>query len=219
MKRLLLATVALTAFGTVAALAADLPARMPTKAPAMIGGYNWTGFYLGVNAGGAWGSFDVAGANSDDLSGFAGGGQIGYNWQAPGSPIVFGIEADAQGSSQRRTVTVGALSASEKLPFFGTVRGRLGFAQDRWMIYATGGLSYQTVELNVTGPLGSASSDNTKAGYAVGGGVEWALWDRWTTKVEYLYLDSGNTGSTLFGTNFNGRITNNVVRAGLNYRF
>jgi outer membrane immunogenic protein len=219
MKRILLATVAMTALSTVGALAADLPARMPYKAAPMPVGYNWTGAYMGVNIGGAFGSFDLGGGSSN-MTGVTGGGQIGYNWQAAGSPWVWGLEADFNGSSQNRDFAVGpTTTASESLPFFGTVRGRLGFAWDRAMIYATGGLAYQNVKLSITDPAFSGSVSDTKTGYAVGGGVEWALWDRWTARVEYLYLDTGDTSVTTTGGNFGGRVTNNIVRTGLNYRF
>lgn len=218
MKRILLATVAITALSTAGALAADLPVRhMPVKAPVLVG-YNWTGAYMGVNIGGAFGNFDVPGSGSS-LSGVTGGGQIGYNWQAPGTQWVWGLEADFNGSSQERGFTVGTTSVNQRLPFFGTVRGRLGYAFDRAMIYATGGLAYQNVKLDVTDPAFAGSVSDTKTGYAVGGGAEWALWDRWTARVEYLYLDTGTTGVNTVGGTFSGRVTNNIIRTGLNYRF
>ncbi len=212
MKRLLIATTALTALAVTAAVAADLPAqRMPAKAPVMMPAYNWTGFYLGVNLGGAWTDTAIT-----DISGVIGGAQIGYNWQALGSPFVFGIEADFQGSSQSKTVTAGPVSASAKLPWFGTVRGRLGYAFDRVMVYATGGFAYQELEVSLTAPLIAASASQTGTGYTVGGGIEWAFWDRWSTKAEYLYVNT--SGITVLGVS-SGRVDNNVVRAGLNYRF
>jgi outer membrane immunogenic protein len=100
MKRTLLAIVATTALTSAGALAADLPARMPLKASLAYPAYNWTGAYAGVNIGGAFGRFN---GSSDNLAGVTGGGQIGYNWQASGSPWVFGLEADISGSSQSRT--------------------------------------------------------------------------------------------------------------------
>src|SRR5262249_47538302 len=95
-----------------AASAADLPARMVTKAPVLPPPppmYNWTGFYAGVNVGGSWGHQDTALVtaagtaltNSLDVNGVVGGAQVGYNWQGYGSPWVFGVEADIQGSGQR----------------------------------------------------------------------------------------------------------------------
>lgn len=217
MKRLLIATTALTALAASSALAADIPARMPAKAPVMLPVYNWTGFYLGVNLGGAWTDTDFG----SSVSGIIGGGQIGYNWQAIGSPFVFGIEADFQGSSQNKAASVfvpgvGSVTANADLPWFGTVRGRLGYAWDRVMIYATGGFAYQQVELSLAAPGFGLSSSNTSTGWTVGGGLEWAFFDRWSAKFEYLYLNT--EGVTVFGVT-TGRLENNVARAGVNYRF
>src|SRR3954451_20030995 len=86
MKKLLLAGVSVFSLGT-AASAADLAARPYTKAPALAPGYNWSGFYAGVMGGYAW-------ATNGNGSGGFGGGTLGYNWQAPGSQYVFGIEVD-----------------------------------------------------------------------------------------------------------------------------
>ncbi len=207
MKRLLIATTALTALAS-AAFAADIPARSYSKAPAMLPVYNWTGFYLGANLGGAW-TNDLTGTST---AGFIGGGQIGYNWQPLGSPLVIGIEADFQGSSQSETVTVAGVTANAKLPWFGTVRGRLGYAFDRVMIYGTGGFAFQHLEASATIPGLTVTGSDTGVGYAVGGGLEWAFMDRWSAKFEYLYI---NTDAGIFG----GRVDNNVARAGVNYRF
>ena len=91
MKRTLLATVAVAAFATTQAVAADLPAYAPpAKAPAYVAPmYNWTGPYFGINLGGAWGNSSNSGMSS--VGGFIYGAQIGYNWQAVGSPFVFGL--------------------------------------------------------------------------------------------------------------------------------
>lgn len=216
MKRLLIATTALTALAASSALAADIPARMPVKAPVIAPMFNWTGFYLGVNVGGAWTNTDI-GSNS---TGFIGGGQIGYNWQAIGSPWVLGIEADFQGSTQSKggvfVTALGPVTASVDLPWFATVRGRLGYSWDRVMIYATGGFAAQEVELNAGfGPIIGTNS-STKTGWTVGGGIEWAFWDRWSTKFEYLYINT--SGVSVLGLS-SGRIENNIARAGVNYRF
>lgn len=216
MKRLLIATSALTALVASTAFAADIPARMPAKAPVMMPAYNWTGFYLGVNIGGAWTDTDIG----SSVSGFIGGGQIGYNWQGIGSPWVLGLEADFQGSTQGESATVflpgGAVTADADLPWFGTVRGRLGYAWDRVMIYATGGFAFQEAKLSVTAPGVALSGSETSLGWTVGGGLEWAFFDRWSAKFEYLYLNTD--GVTVLGVT-TGRLGNNVARAGVNYRF
>jgi len=212
MKRILLAIVTVTALTSDSALAADLTARMPVKAGLVNAAYNWTGTYMGLNIGGAFGNFNGLSRNLTDVTG---GGQIGYSWQAGGSPWVFGLEADISGSGQSRTERVLAASTNESLPYFGTARGRLGYAFDRAMIYATGGLAYQNLKVDAMSPGFVVSSNSTNVGYAIGGGGEWALWDR----CEYVYLNTDNTGVTRPVANFAGRVANNVVRSGLNYHF
>jgi outer membrane immunogenic protein len=232
------------------AAAADLPARMYTKAPPVPLMYNWTGFYGGFNVGGSWGHQDVsfntpAGSlqNSNSLNGVIGGGQIGYNWQF-GSPWVFGLEADIQGSGQRSdgafaVPAVGGplalvipgtnLTYRDKLDWFGTVRGRIGYAigdQGRWLPYITGGLAYGHSELNGGGNVAATAvgftSSTTNVGWTIGAGLEWAFADKWSAKVEYLYMDLG-TGPTIPLTAVTsittGRMTDNIGRFGINYHF
>ncbi len=228
-----------------AASAADLPARMYTKAPpAPPPMFNWTGFYVGVNVGGSWGRQDVslitAGGtltNSNDVNGVIGGGQIGYNWQAPNSPWVFGLEADIQGSGQRATGSflIPAAAApgttvayEDRLDWFGTVRGRIGWAmgdQGRFMPYITGGFAYGEGNLNgnasVTGVPVAFSASHTYTGWTVGAGLEWAIWDRWSVKAEYLFVDFGDGPSialTPAATLTAGRLTDNIGRIGVNLR-
>jgi len=225
MKRAILAAAMASLFAG-SALAADLPARMATKAPPVaVPYYNWTGFYIGLNAGAAWGRVtdNTFGGSSDTVSGFAGGGQIGYNWQV--NNFVFGLEADFQGSSQKVSDSgfdpvFGAWSTSGRLDYFGTIRGRLGIAQDRWLAYITGGYAYQNLKFDFnSATFGSASSSSTRGGWTIGGGVEYAFAGPWTAGLEYLYLDSGNRDWNVFGTNVDLRARNHVVRAKVNYRF
>jgi outer membrane immunogenic protein len=255
MKRLLLASAAAIAL-SAPALAADLSARMPVKAPAYVAAYSWTGFYLGVNVGGAFGNVDesLAGVgpapgfvglgtvgNGGHLSGVIGGGQIGYNWQT--GNLLFGVEADFQGSGERgdnaASGTCGpacTVSVSERMRWFGTARGRVGYAADRWLFYVTGGGAWQNLASDVSfvtpaGAFGVESNSATRFGWTLGGGVETALWANWTGGVEYLYIDTGNfsnsasltgaLGGFPAGSTFTDtvRLKNNIVRAKLNYRF
>ena len=217
MRKIIVALLAATTLGVGAAAAADLPAKARMYSPAPV--FSWTGFYVGVNAGYGWASTSISGvAGSSNLNGFLGGAQIGYNWQGA-SPLVLGIEADFQGTGQSRTDTALGITVDQKLPWFGTVRGRIGYAFDRTMIYATGGLAYANYNMTVSGFGLSASDNASKAGWTVGGGVEWMFMPKWSTKLEYLYIDTGNTSVTLFGTPFTGRARDNIVRVGLNYHF
>ena len=236
------------------ASAADLPATMFTKAPPQAYAFNWTGFYGGVNIGGSWGnqrdSLDSAttGArfliDSLGLNGVIGGGQIGYNWQPPGSPWVFGLEADIQGSGQKAdgSFFVGGITApgiiplpgdniayQDKLDWFGTLRGRIGWAvgeRSHWLPYITGGLAYGQGTISGSGTAGGVpvafDNTNTYLGWALGGGAEWAFWDRWSAKAEYLYIDFGKGPTFPLSPALNfkaGRMTDHIGRFGANYHF
>jgi outer membrane immunogenic protein len=259
MKRILLAGAAAVAVAVAApAFAADLPAAAPMsyKAPAYAAAYSWTGFYIGANLGGGFSTasdaptfFNAAGttvlvgtSTSTNLSGVIGGGQLGYNWQA--GRFVFGLEADFDGSGERGSSNfvsaVGTTMTSHQENWFSTVRGRLGYAPDRWLFYVTGGVAFENLGHNTTfTPTGGANipvggETVTRTGYVVGGGVETALWGNWTGGVEYLYIDTGNFNTSLpigaaLATAFGAptitsvtdtqRFQNNVIRAKLNLRF
>jgi outer membrane immunogenic protein len=225
MKQFLFASVGLLALaGSVgAAAAADLsrPYPMATKAPYLSPVYNWTGLYAGINGGFGWGSAKWDGTGSSfDTSGGLAGGTLGYNWQF--GQFVYGLEGDADWSDIRGNhsfVGCGIGSCGIKNDFMSTVRGRLGFAADRWMPYVTGGVAIGNIRSTAPGFVGV---DQTNVGWTVGGGVEVALAGRWTAKAEYLYVDLGNVNCGLgcgggFGNNVN--FTTNIVRGGINYRF
>ena len=216
MKKYLLASVA--ALGLVAAgaaSAADLPSRKgPIAAPVyMPPAFSWTGFYVGGNAGYGWGNVNANGfANVGDLDGFVGGGQVGYNYQM--GQFVVGVEADLQGADLSTGSTLGGVRV--KTDYFGTVRARVGVAFDRFMPYITGGWAYGNVKTSIPA-LGFSSDNSHTGGWALGGGLEYAVTNNIVAGVEYLYVDLGdkrilNTG-TKIGTDFS------VVRARLSYKF
>jgi outer membrane immunogenic protein len=194
---------------TGGASAADLPRKAPAYyAPSF---YDWTGFYIGANAGYGW-------ANNSGPKGFIGGGQLGYNWQT--GRLVFGLEGDLQYSAMKRDEDLGGgITGTAKVQAFGTARGRIGYAFDRALVYGTGGFAYTRTNLSLTGPGGSVSDSKWSSGYALGGGLEYAVWDRWTVKAEYLYIHSGDVTLNLGGATITGNYNYNVARAGLNYRF
>jgi len=235
------ASMLLTIGGT--ALAADLPPPVP---PPYAPPPKWAGFYLGANVGGGVGvaqnSYSLAGGPAfasinNALAGPLGGGQIGYNWQF--WRIVYGLETDIQGSSSRGSIStpclpglcgVLPLSASygQDLPWFGTVRGRVGFTLAGWLLYATGGYAYGRLDTNATATAGAATASLSMtdylSGWTVGGGVEVEVAPRWTVKAEYLYVDLGNANHSwvfpgVTTVNDSARVTQNVIRAGLNFRF
>jgi outer membrane immunogenic protein len=282
MKRILIGSVAaVSLLSATGALAADLAPRY-TKAPvaaAIV--YDWTGFYIGGNAGYSWGRgatdgnltgtqnvsvFRTAGANlissidtvlasvpligRSNVDGFIGGAQAGYNWQR--GTWLFGLEGDIQYSNERGRADIclvagcaigtGILTADYRLDWFGTARGRVGFLPtERVLLYATGGLAYG--HLSATAPLVPLSWGSTRAGWTVGAGAEAAIANNWSVKLEYLYMDLGNVGSsgatattavnqlntpqvgfntittTTLTSAFRTKFTDNIVRVGVNYRF
>jgi outer membrane immunogenic protein len=216
-----------------AASAADLPRGPVYKAPAMMAPvYSWTGLYIGGNVGGSFGEAktDVTfagfplGSTKTNPTGVIGGGQIGYNWQIAPTWLL-GVETDFQGSSQSDSATLLAgLGVTNKLDWFGTVRGRLGYTgfADRWMIYATGGLAYAHTKTDGLVFGVPFTGEDTRTGWTVGAGIEAATWlPNWTWKVEYLYMDLGKTTVTdpTGFLNLSSRYTDNIVRFGINYKF
>lgn len=203
-------TLAVTFAG--AAGAADLPSRKgPVEAPVyMPPAFTWTGFYVGANAGYGFGQATTNLGGSADMDGFIGGGQIGYNYQM--GQFVLGLETDLQAAD----LGVSGIGGSIKTDYFGTVRARAGVAFDRFMPYITGGWAYGNVKTSVPA-LGISSDNSHTGGWALGGGVEYAITNNLIAGVEYLYVDLGEKGvlnnGLKVGTDFS------VVRARLNYKF
>ena len=221
MKRALVGGLGFLVLAALPASAADLPrGAMPYKAPAYVAQYNWTGFYLGINGGGAWGDSDWnAFAVSNSPSGGMIGGTAGYNWQGVGSPWVFGLEGDIDWTNiNDSTSACGGLNCQTKNNWLGTVRARVGYTFDRFMPYVTGGIAFGDVEANIAG---FAGSKDTNVGWTLGVGIEGVIAGNWTAKVEYLYADLGDTtcGAAACGTPTNVDLNLNILRAGLNYRF
>ncbi len=221
------------------AAAADLPVKAPVyKAPVVTPPYNWTGFYVGGNIGYSWGRQDnsVGGTSlgTVNVDGIIGGGQVGYNWQI--NQIVLGLEADFQGSGQKgdgsfigpaALIPSSTYTFTDKLDWFGTVRGRVGYAMDRWLPYVTGGWAWGHGSISGTvtgnGPTGAGSASNDYSGWTVGGGLEYAFLNNWSAKFEYLYIDFGDGPSVTLAPSAvvlsGGKLTDNILRLGVNYKF
>ena len=211
---------------------------------------NWRGFYAGGNGGSGLARDEtvhsIVGAgvnNSLDLAprGFNGGLQAGYNWQY--GNWVYGVESDFQGSTQitdrscLETCVPGSLgSFRQRLQWFSTARGRVGYGVGPTLFYATGGLAYGGVRTRVTenivalGINGTATVENVRAGYAAGAGIEtplefsdWFTPGRWTVKSEYLYMDLGKSSGSYALNGVPHTLTtneqNHIFRTGVNYRF
>ncbi len=228
------------------ALAADLPSTkgppvyMP-PAPTL----DWTGFYIGLNAGygfdptrlDAFGPGFLAGT-SIPAGGFIGGGQVGFNYELPGPSIaganfVIGGEADFDGSTVQGSAVVGPPittitgSVSDKLDWLGTARARLGLAFGNILPYVTGGFAYahESVYQSIpgAGAPGNWSIGSIPTGWTAGGGLEYAFTRNLSVKAEYLYVDLSRTtgsipggGAGVFQTT---HPTLSVVRAGLDWKF
>jgi outer membrane immunogenic protein len=215
-----------------AASAADIRQPPPAvKAPAFVAPlFTWTGFYIGGNLGYGWsdrsGTFTIAPARgpvSGEADGIIGGVQVGYNWQM--GAFVIGIETDFQGSGIEGNVSgrlvPGPVAVNGKISneWFGTIRGRLGYAVDRWLFYFTGGGAYSHTKFSGVAGGVPFSSASTGWSWTVGGGVETALAANWSIKGEYLYIAKPDNLPVPAGTRFSGDIDSHVIRLGVNYRF
>lgn len=235
----------------------------------------WTGYYAGINLGYSWGrsssDYSAASANngfvpeitsdSTNIDGIIGGAQFGYNYQFSPNYVV-GIELDIQASGERGSgnplVCQNPLacdfgnindSYTEKLEWFGTIRGRLGYlASPNLLVYATGGFAYGELRRDDnyiysgfffcnSPPAGagactpqSNSINAIKPGWTLGGGMEMKLWGNWSGRIEYLYMELDGLGTStftltsgnptpIFLTTTSHVFTDNILRVGLNYQF
>jgi outer membrane immunogenic protein len=234
-NKVLLSGIALAAlFACNPAGAADMPAP-PPMAPAYYPPpvappiYGWGGFYFGGNAGGAL-TMSSGPVNSTQTSGFIGGGQLGYNFFLPPT-VLLGVEADFDGLTNKNSSVTpdGFTQHDTKFNFLSTVRGRVGMTFDRLLVYGTGGVAFTQTDVTRTQlataggtPAGTVDQlTNTRTGWTVGGGLEYAFANNWTAKVEYLFADMGSITNTFP----NAGVTNgpinldvNTVRAGINYK-
>lgn len=252
---------------TISARAADMPAKAPVYAPAFA--YNWSGWYIGVNAGAAVdpahvqtspifsptgyfattspGAIAIAGDQNIHTPGFTAGVQAGYNWQMNNTVIGFeadfgymGLRGSASGSGTYPCCapTAFTVNSSVKTDWLLTVRPRLGWAMNNWLLYVTGGLAVTDIKADFlfTDTFAtaneSASISRTKAGWVLGGGAEYAMAGPWSLKAEYLHVDFGSVSTTStnltafsppipFPTNVfthSVHLTDDIVRVGLNYK-
>jgi outer membrane immunogenic protein len=203
MKKMILAMTVATATGG-AATAADLPRGPAPYYPPPTSVYNWTGPYAGLNLGYEWGK--VTNSNLEP-GGIAGGGQLGYNWQT--GQFVLGVETDIQASGADDTFAPYKFSN----PWFGSLRGRAGFAINNVLLYGTFGLAYGELK----GEFFGVEEDKTLVGWTGGAGMEVGFAPNWSAKVEYLYMDLGSRAYTITGVN-NG-LQASYLRLGVNYHF
>jgi outer membrane immunogenic protein len=216
--------------------------------PSQAANYNWNGFYVGGNVGYSWGKSDFdytfgpgagnGGSGSSKPKGVLGGVGAGFNWQ--NKQLLLGLEADIQVTGQKGdsltlctpgdpscTRTFGTVT--QKLPMFGTFRGRIGYvsAADDWLLYVTGGLAWGRLKTEATGQIAgvpfAVDASTTKTGSVIGGGVEKVISKNWTVKLEYLYVSLGTVSQTVpfLGTTVtsNSSVKDSILRLGVNYKF
>jgi outer membrane immunogenic protein len=254
-KKLLLATTIISGF-TTAAFAADLPSRYaPAPAFAPVPTFTWTGFYVGAQIGYGWENGDdifipntpvdlgggytaVFSGSSNGAEGVLGGAHVGYNMQM--GNVVFGVEGDIEASNVETDATVSATfygprlgagasataQAKVQLNWAGSIRGRLGFAFDRLLVYGTGGVAVADLEESVSLVVpafpalnAAASASDTVWGWTLGGGLEYAFTNNLTARAEYRYtrLD-GLDERPSFATDGDDPHLH-VVRVGASYKF
>lgn len=204
---------------STSAFAADAIVYNEPAPVAVVDTFSWTGGYIGLNAGYAGGKnklnvYDGISAK-DNSNGFLGGIQAGYNWQF--DQMIVGLETDIQGAGIKSDVEIGGRGAEAKINWFGTTRARLGYTPvDRFMVYATGGVAYGKIKASTA----NFSESDTRVGYTVGAGAEYALTNNVTLKSEYLYTDLGKLKLDAGAGNFaEVKAPFHTVRVGVNYKF
>jgi outer membrane immunogenic protein len=253
MKKLLTGIAAfLLAAGSGAAFAADLPPApqvyAPPVPPVVVPLYNWTGCYLGIEGGGAWGQSQHTAVNPPNpvnngrpitgdfnVNGGLFGGTVGCNYQI--SNVVVGIENDFSWTNLSGTTNdippfnLAARSSTNET-WLDTLRGRVGVAWDRFFFYGTGGVAFANEGVNVCPPAGCFTDSQIRTGWTAGVGGEWAVWTvpagTLTFKVEYLHVDLGtgrfiDPAITLPGGGTvltrDVRLTDEIFRGGINWKF
>jgi outer membrane immunogenic protein len=234
-RKSLLSAVALLALGDLA-LAADLPSRAPPPVyvpPPPV--FTWTGFYVGGDIGYRFGTSSdlvfptalgpgagIAGG-SFSPNGVTGGAHIGYNYQV--GMIVFGLEGNIDGSSYRGVQPIGAFGTlTTTSDIDASIRGRVGVALDRALIYGTGGVAFAPFRNQFVSGGAADDTTTTQVGWTLGGGIEYALTNNWSLRGEYRYTDYGSYNDLLANTTAGASSvrkheTDNSVRAGFSYKF
>ena len=221
MKTIFLASIATLGLFGASALASDLPTKAPVnKAPIAAPPYNWSGFYVGANFGGAWtnGSLNIPGNNFyGGITEFIGGVQAGYNIQA--GHLLFGVEGDIDWASFNHPALPVPTLGSVSHRWMSTVAGRVGLVDDRWLVFAKlgGGWVHSDATVNVPGSP-SWNGSSTNGGWLIGGGIEYGFKAHWTVKLEYDYLALSSWNSaTLPAVGLSRDVQ--MIKAGINYKF
>lgn len=226
-RKILASTVALVAVSGTA-LAADLPSRAPPPVyvpPPPI--FTWTGVYVGLEAGDEFGTSRISGLATGPQpnfspNGFIGGGFAGYNYQI--NQFVIGVEGNVDGSTFNGSGldTTGLVTRSTQEPVSGSVRGRVGFAWDRLLIFGTGGVAIADFKNTTTFGAATDVFNVGRVGWTAGGGVEYAIDNNWAIRGQYLFSDYGHMTefeATTTADTITRHETDNKVTVGVSYKF
>jgi high affinity Mn2+ porin len=211
------------------AVAADAAPAVPLKAPAKPQAYDWNGFYFGGHVGygtghanaTVWDPAPTPGPNT--FGGLTGGVQLGYNWVLP-SHLLLGLETDLTVEDRWESAPIIAgiptarSNVTEQLDYIGTVRGRLGYVMNPWMLYVTGGYAFAgTRVLNEPPTIDQEKHLNKRSGWAAGVGAEYALSPHWSARLEYLYSQYNDAEAQFpTGTRYASTFDFQELRVGLN---
>jgi high affinity Mn2+ porin len=214
------------------AIAADIPVRLPVKAPFIQPVFDWTGFYIGAHAGFGRGTSSAVltdpaiATTRNTFGGMIGGVQAGYNVQLP-SGMLLGVEADISfpnyltSNSVVSSLATPRSDVTEQWDYVGTARGRIGYANGPWLAYATGGLAWAGERFLNAPAIGSdEKSLHVRLGWAAGAGVEYAFAPHWSLRLEYLYSRFEQADIRFpSATQISSSLDLQSIRVGLNRKF
>jgi outer membrane immunogenic protein len=227
MKKLLFVSVALAALVALPASAADIsrpPPAYKSPPPPVVAYYNWSGCYFGGHAGGLFARKDWSIAGTDlgghDANSYLAGAQVGCNIQVGGG-WVFGVQGDyAFTDAEGSNVDQFGFTNRSKIDALYSVTGRVGYAWDRFLGYVKGGGAWERDNYDFTNGVLSATASETRSGYTVGVGAEYAVHPNVTWFVEYNYYDFGTRANTFSnGDIIDIKEIKNVVKGGFNFKF
>ncbi len=210
------ATVAALLAFSCTGFAADIVSEEPPAPEASIPLFSWTGAYIGLNGGYAWTNAELSAGGPSVNEGFDGGligVRAGYNWQMENN-FVGGIEVDIDHLWNENSYMIGNFAANAGMDWQGSARIRIGYALDRTLLFATGGVAIANAYVEFPG-VGIHESE-TFTGWTVGAGIEHAFTDNWIGSLEYRYVDYGSKD---FGTPVDMDLTQHAVRVGIAYKF
>ena len=210
---------------STSAYAADVVMEEPPAPVAVVQEvpiFGWAGGYVGLQGGGLWsdGSFDEfdepdTGVFSDNFNGGLFGGYAGYNWQY--GAWVFGAEGDINGVWNDETFNILGLGVNVGTDYLASLRGRAGYAFDRTLIFATGGVAFTqfSAEANLGNGV-SLNADQSLTGWTIGAGAEYAFTNNWIGRLEYRYYDFSDDVIDNFG---DVKLETNTLTVGAAYKF